>query len=61
MPTYSSSEDFSKKDKAKRHFLDGICALVVTSATGVQAGHHEGKGEKRGGVIGTVFRDEGWP
>ena len=56
-PTYSSSEDASKKEKATRHFLDGICALVVTSAAGVRAGHYEGGGEKRGGVDGTVFPD----
>ena len=44
-----------------RHFLVGIYALVVMSAVGVQAGHHEGEGEKQGVVIGTVFSDEGAP
>ena len=44
-----------------RHFLVGIYALVVMSAVGAQAGHHEGEGEKQGVVIGTVFSDEGAP
>ena len=44
-----------------RHFLVGIYALVVMSAVGVQAGHHEGEVEKQGVVIGTVFSDEGSP
>ena len=43
-----------------RHLLLAVCALVM-SAAGVQAGHHEGEGEKQGVVIGTVFSDEGSP
>ena len=50
-----------QKGESNETFLVGIYALVVMSSVGVQAGHHEGEGEKQGVVIGTVFPDEGSP